>query len=72
MDFWLSQIPRTILIAIGSLTLVFFLRYQIAKTDRKAKDDRVLLKELLERFDLDVPAELKESEGVQIKTIESN
>ena len=72
MDFWLSQIPRTILSAIGSLTLVFFLRYQIAKTDRKAKDDRVLLKELLERFDLDVPAELKESEGVQIKTIESN
>ena len=72
MEFVLSPFPIVAFLFITLLIFAFFKGYQSTQTGDKAKKDKALLKELLERFDLEVPAELIEAENIAIKPIRSN
>ncbi len=75
MGQWLPEPPLLIsLISAGvaALALGAFLFYkQATTTDQKGKANKELLKQLLEGFGLEIPAELNEEEGNVIKTIKS-
>ncbi len=72
MEIWLSRLPHIFLIAAGIVvvSLLSLLGYQIAfDSQKKAVADKVLLKQLLESFGLEIPAELKEQTDEVIKSI---
>ena len=58
-------------VAVLSVIAALFVRQISNDPKKKAQGDRALLKELLEGFGLEVPAELNEPEGTVIKTIET-
>ena len=55
------------------MALVFFTAKQVLQDpQRKYMKDKALLKELLEGFGLDIPAELNDSEGRVLRPIKKN
>tara|TARA_Y100001968_G_C19373353_1_gene726268 strand:+ start:903 stop:1121 length:219 start_codon:yes stop_codon:yes gene_type:complete len=72
MEQWSAQIQGIVIFTFSLIGALLVIRFQNLKSGRKAKEDRILLKELLEKFELDVPAELQESDHIAINTIESN
>ncbi len=60
--------------ALAGISIVSVLLAKQASNDpqKKAENDRVLLKELLEGFGLDVPKELEDSEAQAIKSIKTS
>ena len=75
MGQWLTEPPILIsLISAGvaAIALGAFLFYkQFITSGDKGKANKELLKQLLEGFGLEIPAELNEEEGNVIKTIKS-
>ena len=78
MEFWLSQIPLglAVVVLIGSFSAIaakvaLFSR-QATKGEKTAEQNKVLLKQLLEGFGLEVPAELNEPESAVVKSIKTN
>ena len=60
------------LVAILAAALGFVIAKQVVNDPKKkALEDKVLLKELLEGFGLEVPSELKEAESGVIKSIKT-
>ncbi len=75
MENWL---PKFTFIAFASSIcaaflygLILFIHKSIKGTWQKQKSNKVLLKELLEAFDLEIPAELQEKEAGVVKSIKS-
>ena len=75
MEGWLYQLLIVGLLGSIAVALVlggFFWAKQLANDPKKkAVADKALLKELLEGFGLEVPAELNEHEGNVIKSIKA-
>ena len=73
MDRLFDQLPTAAIffaIAIGLLaTVIFFILKKLSKGQNKGASDKLLLKQLLEGFGLDVPPELNEREVPVIKSI---
>ncbi len=59
-------------LTFAGVTTVLCLARQFITTDprRKIEQDKILLKELLEGFGLEIPAELEESEGTVVKSLD--
>ena len=55
-----------------SLASVLFVRQSAQDSKKKAKEDRALLKDLLEGFGLEVPSELGDSEVKVMKSIKTS
>ncbi len=72
MNFWPFQILVAITLTSFVIVIIIFARYKLFNTERKVKEDKVLLKQLLEGFDLEIPTELQETDGVTITQIDGN
>ena len=76
IDRLLYQFPLSVVIGIlmaaCAVALGFVAKQFLNDPLKKAQDDKVLLKELLEGFGLEVPAELKEADGNVIKPIKTS
>ena len=66
MELWLFVLVALVI----SLALVLMTK-QDSKDGKSAQENKVLLKQLLEGFGLEIPAELKEPEGVVMKSIKT-
>ncbi len=78
MEFWLFGLPPLIgvlgliaLVAVVAVVLAFFLN-QGSYGLKKSQENKILLKQLLEGFGLEVPSELKDPEGAVIKSSKTN
>ena len=73
MDRLLSQIPLALSSIIGLIAFLFFYKVFIAplilKWQNKAQSNKLLLKELLEGFGLEVPSELNQTDVSTVKSI---
>ena len=73
MDRVFIQLPLAITVIIGGISFfiifkVFFAK-QFSRLQNKSQDNKLLLKQLLEGFGLEVPSELNEAETPVVKTI---
>ncbi len=59
-----------IIIGVVTAVVVFIAKQLLNDPKKKAQEDKALLKELLESFGLEIPAELEDSEGTVMKSIE--
>ncbi len=59
------------ILAFLSTIAVLFAKQILSDPRKKTRGDKVLLKELLEGFGLEIPSELKDSESSAIKSIKS-
>tara|TARA_Y100001968_G_scaffold301689_1_gene314198 strand:- start:4383 stop:4613 length:231 start_codon:yes stop_codon:yes gene_type:complete len=73
-----SSLPQLIIwfFGIGAILVfliiaAFFFNQKILKTKNKAPDSKELLKDLLEGFGLEVPAELIDSESTAVNSIKA-
>ena len=76
MGPWLTQLTpgngvTFVVIAFLALTTIFLTKQIIKMPKKKGAQGKALLKELLEGFGLEVPAELNEQEVNVIKQIET-
>ena len=76
MEDWLYQMPLVGLVGavvVAALVsgVIFIAKQFLQDPKKKAVADKVLLKELLEGFGLEVPEELNESETPVIKPIKT-
>ncbi len=77
MEGWFYQFPLLVFIGavlvvlMTSLGFVFLAKQFFNGSKKKSVEDRLLLRQLLEGFGLEVPAELKEVDGSVINTIEA-
>ena len=73
MDRLLSQFPLALSSIIGLIAFLFlykvFIAPQILKWQNKTQSNKLLLKELLEGFGLEVPSELNETDVSTVKSI---
>ena len=73
MDRLFSQIPLALSSIIGLIAFLFlykaFIAPQILKWQNKGQSNKLLLKELLEGFGLEVPSELNETDVSTVKSI---
>ena len=58
-------------VAVFILTGAFIVKQFSSDTKKKAEEDKVLLRKLLEGFGLELPSELKEPEVTVIKSIKT-
>ncbi len=66
MEFWLF-----LLVALAFTTVIVLMTKPEPKVDKSQEENKELLKELLEGFGLDLPAELKEAQPSVVKSIKT-
>ncbi len=72
MELSLSQLqPLSFVIGPMVVATVLFSR-QLPKGGKKSQENRVLLRQLLENFDLEIPDELNESDENIVRPIKTN
>ncbi len=76
MEGLLYQLPLPWLIgtfaAVSAAAVFFAFKQFFNDPNKKAQEDKILLRELLEGFGLEVPAELKEIDGKVIESMKSS
>ncbi len=71
MDFEIENIIELSVSAAFLATIGFVINRFQSRNQNKASNNKILLKQLLESFDLDLPEELKKIDNSVVKTIKS-
>ena len=71
MGFGINQITEVVISIAFIAFFAIFLSRNASRIFKKSNNDKLMLKELLERFDLDLPDELKEVDGSVVKPLKS-
>ena len=70
MENWLLFSLVTLVFVLLIASLIFLLKQDL-KGDKKSQENKVLLKQLLESFGLEVPAELEDPERQVVKSMKT-
>ena len=71
MELGISQISEIFISVALIIVITLFTLRLFSKNNTKPNSNKLMLKKLLEGFDLELPEELKEIDGHVVKTIKS-